>query len=249
MKRKLIMMICLGIIASVTSGVARPLELVTLQYPPYEYKENGEIKGIAVEIVRTAFHKMKQPIKIKLYPWSRAIRKVEIGDSDAIFTAYKNPSREKFSDFSKEVLMPQVISLFVVKDSPIKFDGDLSKLAKYNFGAVREVSYGSVFDQAVKSGKIPPPELISTGEHNMRKLLGRRFEILVSNKYGALYILKKMNKLDQVRELSPQIQSVPSYIAFSKKRNLASIRDKFDVVLAQMKQDGTYDKIIKDFFK
>ena len=82
----------------------------------------------------------------------------------------------------------------------------------------------------------------------MEKLLKGRFDVLVSNKYGALDILKKMGKSDRVEELSPEIQSVPSYIAFSKKRNLSAIRDQFDSVFAAMKKDGTYDQIIKGYF-
>ncbi len=244
----MIIVSCIGILVSGSIAFARTLELVTLQYPPYEYEEKGVVKGFAVEIVRVVFQKMHQPIDIKLFPWARAITMIEKGNADAIFTAYKNPTREKFSDYSKEVLMPQIVSLFVRKRSAIEYDGNLSKLAKYSIGAVRKVSYGNVFDQAVMKRIIPQPEMVNTGEANMRKFLRGRFEILVSNKYGALSILKKLNMLDQVRELSPQIQNIPSYITFSKKRNLTNIRDKFDIILAQMKQDGTYDNIIKDFF-
>ncbi len=62
------------------------LKLVTLEFPPYEYSENGEIKGSAVEVVKEAFKRMGQPIKINAYPWARAIKMVEGGEADAIFT-------------------------------------------------------------------------------------------------------------------------------------------------------------------
>lgn len=246
---KKITIVFIILFVSMTSGYARTLELLTLQYPPYEYSENGEIKGIAVEIVREAFQRMEQPIQIKLYPWVRAIRMIEKGEADAIFTAYKNPTREEFSDYSKGVLMPQTVSLFVRKDSPIEFGGDLGELAEYHFGVVKGVSYGSIFDQTVKRGAIPKLDVAITGEINMLKLMKGRFDILVSNKYGALHILKQTGRLDHVRELSPEVQSVPSYITFSKKRNLSSVRDEFDIVLEEMKQDGSYDQIISDFFK
>lgn len=245
---KKIMVACLIIFLSAASCFARTLEVVTLQYPPYAYKEKSDVKGVATEVVRAVFRKMGQPIEIKLYPWARAIKMIELGEADAIFTAYKNPTREKFSDYSREILIQQAISLFVLKSSPAEFDGDLGKLLKYRFGGVRKVSYGTVFDQAVENGVISSPELTITGEVNMSKLLKGRFDILVSNRYGALYILKKMNKLDKVRELSPIVQSVPSYITFSKKRDLTLVRDKFDVVLADMKRNGTYGKIISNFF-
>ncbi len=229
---------------------AETLELVTLQYPPYEFKEGGEVKGVAVEIVKEVFQRMKQPIHISLHPWARSLKKIEEGKADAIFTAYKNPERETYMDFSQEVLMPQIVSLFVRKDSDIAFDGDLSKLKQYTFGTVIQVSYGTVFDNAVKNKiitKIDHPA--HTGEMNLEKLLRGRFDILVSNKYGAIAILTAMNARDKVKELSPEVQSVPSYIAFSKKRNLVYVRKEFDKVLRQMIDSGEYDAIIKSYFQ
>ncbi|MDW5415583.1 transporter substrate-binding domain-containing protein [Iodobacter sp. CM08] len=225
-------------------AMAAPLELVTLQYPPYQYEENGETKGFVVEIVKEAFRRLHQPINITLLPWTRSIKMIEDGSADAVFTAYKTPEREVFADYSKEILMPQVVSLFVLKGSPIQFDGHLSSLASYRFGVVSKISYGDVFDSAVKNKTITELDETFTGEKNIEKLLAKRFDVLVSNKYGALDILKRHGHLDKVRELSPEVQTIPSYMAFSKKKNLAILRDRFDEVLLAMKKDGTYQRII-----
>ncbi len=242
-------LIGLWVVTLATSSHSRELELVTLQYPPYEYEEAGQLKGIVVEIIREAFQRMDRPISIKLMPWARAIQKIERGHADAIFTAYKNPHRETFADFSREVLMMQEVSFFVRKESPIQFDGDWGLLQPHPIGGVRKVSYGSLFDAAVKDQRVQFSATASSGEEAVKMLLKQRYEILVSNKYGALHIFKQNKQLDSIRELTPPIQSVPSYLAFSKKRNLAEIRDQFDVVLAAMKKEGIYNQIIKRFFE
>ena len=234
--------LCFLVICGCTNTTA--LDVVTLQYPPYEYLENGEVKGIVVEIVKEVFKKMESPINITLYPWDRSLDMVNKGETDAIFTIFKNPQRDTFLDYSHEVLITQTVSLFVAKDSAIVFDGDLSTLCNCTFGIVRKVSYGSIFDGAVKNGVIRNIETSETGEENMKKLLHGRCDILVSNRYGALDIVKGMNKRNHVRELIPVLQSVPSYIAFSKKRRLTSLRDEFDSILRNMKDDGTYDRIL-----
>jgi len=87
------------------------------------------------------------------------------------------------------------------------------------------------------------------GPPNFLKLIISRVDIVPSNKYVALDILTKLKKTDEVKELAPEVQSIPSYIAFSKKKNLAKTRDSFDETLKKMKSDGTYDKIISDYFK
>jgi polar amino acid transport system substrate-binding protein len=231
------------------SCFAQSLEFVTLQYPPYEFEDNGELKGIALEIVENAFERMNKPISIRLLPWAKAVRHIKKGKADAIFTAFKNPDRESFADFSREVLVHQTVSLFVRADSNITFDGDLKKLSSSTFGVVRKVSYGKIFDDALKKKQIKQIVVSETGEENMQKLLEGRFDILVSNRFGALHILNQMDKIDEVRELKPELESVPSYIAFSKKRNLSSLRDQFDAVLKEMKRDGTYNRIIESYIQ
>lgn len=225
-----------------------PIEIVTLDYPPYEYEEDGVIKGIAVDLVEEAFDRLNQPINIRMVPWARALALVEEGKADAIFTAYKTPERELFCDYSNEVLIDQTVSLFVRSDSTIEFDGNLSLMEGYTFGTVRKISYGSVFDQAVEQGMISHIEETRSGEKNMAMLILNRVDILVSNKYGAYDILNKLGREDDVRELDPEVQTVPSYLAFSKKRGLGHIRDQFDFTLKEMKMDGTYQKIIDAHF-
>ena len=220
-----------------------------MSFPPYEYTENGEIKGSAVEVVKETFKRMGQPIKINAYPWARAIKMIEDGEADAIFTAYKTPEREVFADYSNEVVMPQIVSLFVKKDSKIVFDGDLSKLSSYKFGTVRSLSYGDKLDTALKSKALPNVEDVAEGAQNFQKLMVSRVDIVPSNKYVAVDILNTLKKADEVKELSPEVQSIPSYIAFSKKKNLSKTRDSFDETLKKMRSDGSYEKIIADYFK
>ncbi|QEL55302.1 substrate-binding periplasmic protein [Chromobacterium paludis] len=221
-----------------------PLELVTLQYPPYEYLDGVEVKGFVVNVVREAFHRLGRPIHVTVYPWGRSLAMVEGGQADAIFTVYKTPEREALLDYSHQVLMPQTVSLFALKDSAIPFDGDLRALAGLRFGVVRAVSYGAVFDAAVKAGSIRIADVAASGEQNMDKLLARRFDILVSNRYGAWDIARRRRAEGRIRELQPPLEEIPSYIAFSRKPQLAGLRDRFDAVLQAMKQDGSYQRII-----
>jgi polar amino acid transport system substrate-binding protein len=228
---------------------AGELRLVTTQYPPYVFEaDSKEVNGVVLEIVKETFKRMGQPIKIEMLPWARALKYMEDGDADGVFTAYKTPEREVFLDYSKEVLIPQIISLFVKKDASIVFDGDFSKLNKYKFGVARKISYGGKFDAAVKNKIITNLEEVSEAEQNFQKLVLSRVDIVISNKYGGINIINKLKKSKEIKELLPEVQNIPCYIAFSKKNNLSKIRDDFDKTLKTMKKDGTYDKIITDFF-
>jgi len=220
------------------------LNIVTLQYPPYAYKEGKQVKGVAVEIVTEVLNRMELPFSITVLPWARALHQIKNGEADAIFTLFKKPEREMFADYSHEVLIPQIVSLYVNRNSVIEFSGDLSQLARYSFGLVRKVSYGEIFDRAVDEKILKNVVRSNNAEQSFKMLFSNRIDIVAINKYGALDILQKTNKLKDIKELNPELQNIPSYIAFSKKRNLSSIRDKFDDTLLQMKKDGTYDQLV-----
>ncbi|WP_108650859.1 substrate-binding periplasmic protein [Dongshaea marina] len=242
-------LIFIAIMIASTPVIGKSLELVSLEYPPYIFQEKGKVKGIAVDLVLEALKRSGHSATIKIHPWVRSLKQVESGSADAIFTIYKNPDREKFADFSNEVLIPQTVSFFSKKDSNFKYNGNLESVSKYKIGVVRGVSYGKIFDDAVKSGQLKSIDESNNANANFKKLLKGRFDLLVSNKYGALFISKKTNSSNLIKEISPPLQTVPSYIAFSKKRGLSHIRDEFDSALRSMKSDGKYKEIIDSYTK
>jgi len=228
---------------------AQTLRLVTFEYPPYEYTDKGELKGMAVQVVKMIFKQMNQDITIEVLPWARAIKYIEDGSRDGIFTAYKNPDREKFADYSKEVLMPQTVSFFVKKGRNISYDGDLNKLSSYSIGVVRKISYGQKLDAAIENNGFKRVEPVNDVTQNFRKLIKGRIDIIPNSKYGGYHILKKLNQTNEVSVLPVNIQSVPSYMAFSKKKNLTHIRDKFDKILRELKKNNTYSNVLKNYFQ
>ncbi|NRB68353.1 MAG: transporter substrate-binding domain-containing protein [Vibrio sp.] len=237
-------------LAAVKPCLARPVDLVTLEYPPYIEMQGQQISGVAVELVRYVFHQLETPVNITVLPWARALTLVKRGRADGIFTAFKNPEREKFADFSQNVLFVQNISLMALKGSSYKTEeilaGDVSNIA---LCVVNGVSYGKRMDAKIKEGRF---RLIfqknSTVEcaHLVRT---KRADIWVNNEFGARSILVREGLDSDIDILSPPVEATPSYIAFSKERSHAELLERFDQVLFDMKQDGRYEALIYDYFE
>lgn len=237
------------VLASGASGRAEPVQLVTLSYPPYEYDNGGQAEGIAVRLVRHAFNRLGRDVTIEVLPWKRALLMVQEGQADGIFTAFVTPERLNYLDYSNVVLMPQTVSIWARRDAAIRFDGNLQSVAYNNIGLVNGISYGTTVDEAVKQGVFNNIDYAVSQDRNITKLLLKRLDLVIMNRYSARYHLIRQKGLDQVEELSPPLQDVPSYIAFSKKRNLTGLRDRFDETLRQMIDSGRYDAIIEGYFE
>ena len=62
---KIRFMLLIVIAIWIASGVclADELSVATFDYPPFQYEEQGEVKGIAADIVKELFKRLNQPIK------------------------------------------------------------------------------------------------------------------------------------------------------------------------------------------
>ncbi len=249
---KSVVMIIIGVslwMLLVLPCVAAPLQVVTLQQPPLEYEEDGVIKGIAVEIVKEVFARMQQPITLNLYPFARALTMLKAGEADAIFAIVKNQEREEFLNYPSEALIDQTGTLFVRKDAQIQFDGDLRALSAYRFGILRAATYGPQWEDAINSGVISKVEEVADYRQNVLKLVNNRVDIMIGPRLSLLYVIKELGYQDAVRELSPPIEVVPTYLTFSKTRVAPETIEEFARILKELKDDGTYDKIIQAYIE
>ncbi|NVD07287.1 amino acid ABC transporter substrate-binding protein [Vibrio sp. JPW-9-11-11] len=244
------LLLCLSLCLAGPASLAQTsLQLVTLDYPPYIETRQGEVSGVAVKLVETVFAELNQSITIEVLPWARALNLIEYGRADAIFTAFKNPTRERFADFSHQVLFTQNISLVVRSSSSLSsqnfFTQDLSSLA---LCVVNRVSYGEQFDQLLVEHRFREVFQRDGADECAHLVRAGRADVWVNNHFGARSILVTENLEQALTILSPALEATPSYIAFSKRRGHQTLRARFDTVLAQMKRDGRYEALIDEYF-
>ncbi|GGY32544.1 ABC transporter substrate-binding protein [Bacterioplanes sanyensis] len=220
-----------------------PLELVTLQYPPYSYIQAGEPDGVAVQLVKQVFSEMGVTINVRVLPWARAISDIEHGRADAIFTAFKTPKRERFADYSQEVLFVQNISLIQASPKPLAWRQAGNGLSMC---AVNNVSYGSYMDQLLTQQHFATVYRINSAEQCALMVSNGRADLWVNNEFGARVLLQQVKLSQPLHILQPPLQSTNSYIAFSRQRQLTAIRDRFDAALRQFKQSGRYQQLVDE---
>lgn len=219
--------------------------LVTENYIPYGFEENGIIKGIAVDVLNEAFARQGYGIELKMFPWTRSLQMVEDGDTDGIFCAFYSEERAVYMQYLNEPIASEAQYVYTLKDSPVKFDGTLNSLKPYRIGVIQDWFYGADFEAAVKARTLNVEEVTDL-PINLQKLLDGRIDAIVNPHLSTLYYLKQMNIQDKVIEQSiPFREPSGLYLAFTKKRFVdQELIRKIDEELVRMKTDGTYQKII-----
>jgi polar amino acid transport system substrate-binding protein len=240
----------LGLLLATGSGlaVADHFRCVSLQYPPLVYQNNeGQIEGLAFELVSTVFKQMGHSISVEVLPWARSLALMKTGERDCIFTIFRNPERESFLDFNQQSIIPQVVYLYAKKGSAVSYDGNPGSLTPYRIGTVSKINYGPKFEELRNKMML---EEVPTLEQNLKKLALGRIDLVPSNFYTASYTLGQ----DEIKPLAAQLtklalplDTVPSYIGFAKERNLQVVAAQFDVHFKKVMHSGMYRKLLKKY--
>lgn len=220
------------------------LVIATVNYPPYSFAVEDEIGGICPAIVHEAAERAGIDIEIVVVPARRVLKLTETGKFDAAFNLTWTPERAEKFDFGEEPLINEEIVLVTRTDTDFEFDGNLQSLSGTRIGAVSGFSLGKQLDDAFSTGVLIKEESSST-EANMRMLMKGRIDIAASDKLSALATMAARDNFKSLRLLSRAIESAPTFLAFTKARDLSDVRARFDAALQEMRELGVTSAIVK----
>lgn len=227
----------------------RIVKLATEEWPPY-YGSKMKNYGPITEIITQAFSKVGYKVEIDFFPWVSILEKLKNGRYDAGFAAYYSDQRAKDYIYSEPIgIFSRVVFL---KKKTMEIDvKKLEDLKPYRIGVTRGYIYAiPEFDNDQSLNKI---ESVSeeTSIMNLRK---GRVDLVIIDKAVASYLINnqfsgKQGDLDFIKSDYPN-KKIDMHLLISKKFETSNqLKRDFDYGLKQIKEDGTFDKIIKGYEK
>jgi polar amino acid transport system substrate-binding protein len=221
------------------------LVLVAADSAPTAYMENGRPSGILVDVVTEAFRRTGHQFEIQLMPWARCLAEIRSGRVDGIFSVFQLPDRNEFLTYTSIPIINQVLAFFVPADSDLKFGGDIAQLQGFRIGTIRGTSYGTKVDSALNAGMWSTVVETSNIDSLVGVLALKRIDLAVGYRHVVLEAARKKGYLSKIKELSPSIEEIPSYLAFTKQRDYSEEIASFDRALASMKNDQSFSSLLK----
>lgn len=163
-----------------------------------------------------------------------------------MFMLLKTPQRCEYMCYS-EPLRSEAISLFVTRDSDVRFNGDLSVLREHSLGVLNGFSYGPRLDRFIWDNRKKSVDAADSVLTNVYKLLKNRFEIFLSDDLSTFYTARRAGLLDGLKRLIPAAGYNPIYVSFCKLKGAEKLRDEFNDALKSMKDDGTWKAMIEKY--
>ena len=220
------------------------IRVVTEEYPPYNYSENGKVLGFCTEVVEEVLIRAHLDYSIHSYLWSQSYKMAQSEPNVLIYSIGRNGERESLFKWVGVIAKTEVyfFKLKSRRDIEIKTFDDIKK---YKIGAVRD-DFRTQW--LIKQGLTNQLDLVPDDRHNIRKLFDHKIDIFPVSEFVAYHIAHQegyaFNDLEKtlyVRDLS-----VDLYMAFSNQTS-DIIVEKCEKALFEMKNDGTYEKITSKY--
>ncbi|BBD09712.1 substrate-binding periplasmic protein [Desulfovibrio ferrophilus] len=228
------------ILMSMAAG-AQDLHVVTEDYAPYNYSENGEIVGFSTEVLRAILKRAEVGYQIEMLPWARAYRIAQGAKGVLIYSMARTPERENQFHWVGP-LAPRSVHLFRLatrRDIAPKTDAELTG---YRMGVVRADATEAL---ALGWGFVPDKNLMVAKDiaQLLRLLDAGRIDVVPANPLMFQHDLKRdgRNAADY-----PSCYSVNFddgyYLGISRGSNprlIERIRKAFDA----LSKEGVLDQI------
>lgn len=255
---KLLISACLYCILSQMAFAEHPsalakIEYLTESYPPYNYFENGELKGIAIDLLNEVLKQNDieiQEVSIRLLPWPRAYKMLLKGSNHVLFSTTRTQEREPLFEWAGPITSTRIV-LLALTENQIEIQS-IDQLANYSIGTIKD----DIGEQLLLSLGVPSKQIRQAhSAESLVKMLNKgriqlwAYEENVAHWYIASLSFPK-NRFTSVFTLEER----ELYYAFSKDTDPKLISrfqnaiDRIKIPLKQKKQ-SRYQKSSPDINK
>lgn len=238
--RLLLTLLCLCL-----SSVARAgdvLRIAADRWPPYADRQLPG-NGVAVHLVQAALKRAGYASEYIEVPWPRVLHGVANGEYDLVADAWYTPERESFGVYSEPYLVNRV-RLIKRQGSPIAY-GKLADLYPYRIAMVRGYAYSESFDNDPKLQRVPVFSFVNAA----LMLQAGRVDLTLEDEITA-----RVHFNGDLAELKGQLEFLPVPLAENGLHILvglhhphhAEIVAAFNKAIREMREDGSYDALLRE---
>ena len=225
-------------IGSSVSG--QSIQVVTEEYPPFNYAKDGKVVGFCTEVVKEILKRASLEHSIRSYPWAESYKMAQTQPNVLIYSIGRNVEREPMFKWV-DVIARTEVYFFKLKsrmDIKIKTFDDVTK---FKIGAVQDDFRAQwLMKQGIKNQLT----LVPDDRQNMRNLFDRKIDIFPIGEFVAYHIAHQEGRAfnDLEKAMYVKDMSADLYMAFSIQTP-ELIMEKCKKALFEIKKDGNYEKI------
>ncbi|WP_419903347.1 substrate-binding periplasmic protein [Kiloniella sp.] len=224
--------------------IADTVHIVTEEFPPYNYQEDSNAKGLSTEVIQAVLQEIDVQAEINFYPWARAYKIAQQRKNHLIYSIVRIPEREEQFQWVGKIA-PYSTSLYKLKSNTNIKVHTLSDAKNYLVGVSRE----DVITTYLRRKGFVTFDISNHDSINIKKLLSGRVDLIAYDDASFVYIVRSMGlDLSKFEKINPLLELSGSlYMAFNKNSDTELV-NKFRAGLQSIKENGLYDEIQRRYF-
>lgn len=244
--RKLLIL-CAAILWSATTAYGQSIRVVTEEWPPYSYTQDGKIIGVVTEIVRETLDRSGLDYTIESYPFARSYSMAQSEKNVLIYSIVRIPSREQQFKWIKLDGLAIDMHLFKPKFRDDIQVASLNDARKYRVGVTRETStHHFLISKGFRDDKNLFP--VNCEQFNILKSQPdtMRIDLTTGDRLSLAHWLKKSElPADYWVQQIPLFRE-PLYMAFGTKTSRAVV-EQVQAAFEQVRQEGLLEIIVDKY--
>jgi polar amino acid transport system substrate-binding protein len=170
---RLASLLCVSVLWSASlPASAAPLQLLTESYPPYNYQEDGVLKGIAVDLVKAVMADAGIDYEMKIQPWARAYGLALTTVGNCVFSTVHTPERAELFEWVEPLFSTE---LYLVRKTGSNVNpANLDDAKRYLVGT----QLGDYTEGLLKNGGFTRVDLTSEIDLSLKKLIAGRIDLM-----------------------------------------------------------------------
>jgi len=239
------------VLFSLTVSISRAAEslprfqIMTETWPPFQFEEDGEIKGVVVDLMVLMLERVgssQNRDDIRIYPWARAYSNVQNRENTILFSTTRTREREKLFKWVGPIFQDTTV-LIARKERNIKI-GKAADLQKYRFATVID----DVGEQYLQRYGIPLSKMSRNSDRvaSIRMLTLKRADLIVQSWQGFTVDAESLGHDPDEFEVVFTIDKADMCLVFYKETPDWIIK-KFQTALDNLLEQGVMAELKKKY--
>lgn len=218
------------------------ITLITEEWPPYNYVEQGHLSGVSVRIVRALQQELGRSDPIRLYPSMRASKMLQTQTRTMMFSMFRTPQREASYKWIGPIGR-DAIYFYQRRGSPLQIR--TLKDAK-DVPVIASRQAGLVFNTLTALGFTNLDASAHSSKQVYGKLLRGRAELAISDSpKGVQYLMEQMGvSADALQQTPVKVVESDLYIAASLDFSDSEIA-LWQKALNRLKASGEFERLYR----
>lgn len=219
------------------------LQAFTEDWPPYNFEDNGVVRGISTDVLRAACSLAKLECSVELVPWARAYKTAQTLPGALAYTTARKPSREQEFAWVGPIL-PRTTWIYQ-RSALAALPAGTQDFTTWRFGVVR----GEAAAQDLLARGVPASNLIEQATNNdvIRLLQTGAIDAMVDTEVGMLWSLRKLGLgADMVRKTLKLTEEGAYYYALNPNTDAQTV-SKLQSALDKLHSSGRINRIVRSY--